>query len=119
MAAGNSLALKDLSPAVRKTIDDSLKGGQIRNIGKQTGNGVARYEVETPLDAIPAAAKAAILTCSEPESRDDRVRIPVPAFRARHCDVSFWPSRSLSNGRTTPRPGARLATSQSGRMVLM
>ena len=80
-----TLALEDLAPAVQKTIQAELKGGQIKSIGKETEDGVAQYEVETMLngkhrdfnvdtkgklllveeetsiDAIPAAAKAAIL----------------------------------------------------------
>jgi hypothetical protein len=79
------LALKDLAPAVQKTIQAELKGGEIRSIGKETEHGVAEYEVETMLngkhrdfnvdtkgelllveeetsiDSIPAAARAAIL----------------------------------------------------------
>jgi hypothetical protein len=79
------LALKDLPPAVQSTIQAELKGGEIKNIGKETEKGVTQYEVETmlngkhrdfnvdakgkllvveeetTLDAIPAAAKAAIL----------------------------------------------------------
>ncbi|MGH9664335.1 MAG: hypothetical protein ACRD9L_07930 [Bryobacteraceae bacterium] len=84
VAAEKSLALKDLPPAVQKTVNNNLKGGEIKNIGKETENGVAQYEVETMLnskhrdfnvdtkgnlvvveeettiDTIPAAAKAAI-----------------------------------------------------------
>src|SRR5580704_2603268 len=80
-----TLALKDLAPAVQKTIQAELKGGEIRSIGKETEDGVAQYEVETvvngkhrdlnvdtkgkllvveeetSIDSIPAAAKAAIL----------------------------------------------------------
>jgi len=80
-----SLALKDLPPAVQKTIQAEVKGGEIKNIGKETEDGVAQYEVETvvngkhrdlnvdikgklllveeetSIDSIPAAAKAAIL----------------------------------------------------------
>ena len=80
-----TLALKDLAPAVQKTIQAELKGGEITSIGKETEHGVAQYEVETMLngkhrdfnvdtkgklllveeetsiDSIPAAAKAAIL----------------------------------------------------------
>ena len=80
-----TLALKDLVPAVQKTIQAELKGGEIKSIGKETEHGVAQYEVETMLngkhrdfnvdtkgklllveeetsiDSIPAAAKAAIL----------------------------------------------------------
>ena len=79
------LELKDLSPAVQKTIQDEAKGAEIRNIGKETEHGVAQYEVETMLngkhrdfnvdtkgalllveeettmDSVPPAAKAAIL----------------------------------------------------------
>ena len=85
VAAEKSLALKHLPPAVQKAINDNLKGGQIRNIGKETEHGVAQYEIETMLngkhrdfnvdtrgklilveeetgiDSIPAAAKAGIL----------------------------------------------------------
>src|ERR1700676_1347373 len=80
-----SLALKDLPPAAQKTIQAELKGGEIKNIGKETEHGVAQYEVETMLngkhrdfnvdtkgklllveeettiDSIPAAAKTVIL----------------------------------------------------------
>jgi hypothetical protein len=80
-----SLALKDLPPAVQKTVQAELKGGEIKNIGKETEDGVTQYEVETvvngkhrdlnvdtkgkllvveeetSIDSIPAAAKAAIL----------------------------------------------------------
>ena len=84
-AAAKSLALKNLPPAVQRTVNENLKGGEIKSIGKETEDGVAQYEVETMLngkhrdfnvdtkgnlvvveeeisiDAIPAAAKAAIL----------------------------------------------------------
>ncbi len=84
-AAEKKIDLKSLPPAVQKTIQDELKGGEIKNIGKETEHGVAQYEVETmlngkhrdfnvdtkgsllvveeetSLDSIPAAAKAAIL----------------------------------------------------------
>ena len=80
-----SLQLKDLPAAVQKTVKDNLKGGEIRNIGKETEDSVEQYEIETTLngktrdfnvdtkgkllvmeeataiDAIPAAAKASIL----------------------------------------------------------
>src|SRR5450756_1749437 len=84
-APAGKLALKDLPLAVQKTIRDESKGAQITDIGKETGHGVAQYEVETFLNgkhrdfnvdtrgvlllveeettiySIPAAAKAAIL----------------------------------------------------------
>jgi hypothetical protein len=45
--AANTLQLKDLPAAVQKTVQDTLQGGEIKNIGKETEHGVAQYEVET------------------------------------------------------------------------
>jgi len=83
--AEKKLALKDLPLAVQKAIQDELKGGEIKSIGKETEHGVAQYEVETmregkhrdfnvdtkgkllvveeetTIDSIPAAAKAGIM----------------------------------------------------------
>jgi hypothetical protein len=80
-----SLQVKDLPAAVQKTVQANLKGGDIKNIGKEKEDGVEQYEVETLLngkardfnvdskgnllvveeattiDAVPAAAKAGIL----------------------------------------------------------
>ena len=84
-AAGKKLEVKDLPPAVQKTVQDQAKGADIKNIGKETEKGVTQYEVETmvngkhrdfnvdttgtlvvveeetAIDSIPAAAKAGIL----------------------------------------------------------
>ena len=84
MAAGK-LELKDLPPAVRKTVEAETKGATIKNIVKEKEKGKTVYEVETmvngksrdivvdstgaletveeqaDLDSFPAAAKAAIL----------------------------------------------------------
>ncbi len=83
--AEKKYALNDLPPAVQQGIQSELKGGEIRSIGKETEHGVIQYEVETlrngkhrdfnvdtkgavvlveeetTLDAVPAAARAAIL----------------------------------------------------------
>jgi uncharacterized membrane protein YkoI len=83
--AQKKLALKDLPPEAQKAIQAELKGAEIKNIGKETEKGVTQYEVETmlngkhrdfnvdtrgkllvveeetTLDAIPPAAKTAIL----------------------------------------------------------
>jgi hypothetical protein len=80
-----TLQLKDLPPSVQKTVQDNLKGGAIKTIGKEKEDGIEQYEIETTLngksrdfnvavdgrllvieeattiDAIPAAAKTAIL----------------------------------------------------------
>jgi hypothetical protein len=82
---GKSLQLKDLPAVVQKTVEDNVKGGQIKNISKEKEDGIEQYEVEslvngksrdfnvdtkgnllvveesTTIDAIPAAAKASIL----------------------------------------------------------
>ena len=84
MAAGK-LELKDLPPAVRKTVEENIKGATIKGIVKEKDKGKTVYEVETTmngksrdfvvdsngtldtveeqveLDSIPAPAKAAIL----------------------------------------------------------
>jgi hypothetical protein len=83
-AADKSLQVKDLPAAVQKTVQDTLKGAEIKNISKEVEKGVTQYEVETILKgkhrdfnvdaqgklvvveeevdmaSIPAAAKAAI-----------------------------------------------------------
>ena len=83
--AQKKLTLQDLPPAVQKTVQGELKGGEIESIGKETEHGVQQYEVETmrngkhrdfevdakgnllvveeetAIDAIPAPARAAIL----------------------------------------------------------
>ena len=79
-----ALQLKDLPASVRKTVEETLKGGTITNIAKEKEDGIEQYEIEstlngqsrdfnvaadgqvlvieeaTTLDAIPAGAKAAI-----------------------------------------------------------
>jgi len=80
-----TIQLKDLPPSVQKTVQDNLKGGTIKTIGKEKEDGIEQYEIETTvngkardfnvavdgrllvveeattIDAIPAAAKTAIL----------------------------------------------------------
>jgi uncharacterized membrane protein YkoI len=82
--AEKKLTLKDLPPSVQKTVQEELKGGEIKSISKETEKGVAQYEIEsmlkgkhrdfnvdakgkllvveeeTDLATIPAQAKAAI-----------------------------------------------------------
>jgi len=80
-----TLKLADLPAAVQSTVRQELKGGEIKNIIKETEKGVTRFEVEsvlngkhrdfnidtkgtlvtleeeTSIDAIPAAAKDALV----------------------------------------------------------
>jgi hypothetical protein len=83
-AQPKALQLKDLPASVQKTVKETLEGGAIRNIAKENEDGIEQYEIEstlngqsrdfnvaadgrllvveeaTTLDAILAAAKAAI-----------------------------------------------------------
>jgi hypothetical protein len=82
---GKGLQLADLPASVQKTVQENLKGGAIKNIGKEKEDGIEQFEIEsvlngkardfnvdtkgklllmeeaTSIDAIPAAAKAGIL----------------------------------------------------------
>jgi uncharacterized membrane protein YkoI len=82
-AAETKVAMKDLPPAVQKTVQEQTKGAEIKGISRETENGKTTYEVETvvggkhrdmeidaqgmvteveeetTLDGIPAAARAA------------------------------------------------------------
>jgi predicted aspartyl protease len=79
------LQVKSLPAAVQKTVQENLKGGEIRNIGREKEDGVEQFEIETvlngksrdfnvdtkgtllvmeeatTLDAIPESARASIL----------------------------------------------------------
>jgi len=83
-AAEKQVAMKDLPPAVRKSVEVETKGAEIKGLSKETEKGKTIYEVETmvngkhrdlsldaqgavteveeetALDSIPPAARAAI-----------------------------------------------------------
>ena len=83
-AAEKKLQMKDLPPAVQKTVQEQTKGAEIKGLSTETEKGKTTYEVETmvngkhrdflvdvkgavteveeetALDSIPSAAKAAI-----------------------------------------------------------
>ena len=83
-AGETSVKMKDLPPAVQKTVGEQTKGAQIKGLSKEVEKGITMYEVETivngkardllidasgalvsveepvAIDAIPPAAKAAI-----------------------------------------------------------
>jgi hypothetical protein len=83
-AKPKALQVKDLPASVQKTVQDTLKGGSIKNIVKEKEDGIEQYEIEstldgkardfnvaadghllvveeaTTIDAIPGAVKAAI-----------------------------------------------------------
>ena len=49
-AQAKGLQLNDLPPAVVKTVQANLKGGEIKNISKEKEAGVEQFEVETTLN---------------------------------------------------------------------
>ena len=84
LSSAASLKLKDLPASVQKTVNENLKGAEIKSIGKEVEKGVTQFEVETMLNgkhrdfnvdakgklivveeetdlaSVPAAAKTAI-----------------------------------------------------------
>ena len=100
MAAEKQVAMKDLPPAVQKTVQDQTKGADIKAISKETENGKTSYEIETmvngkhrdfdidahgavteleeetALDDLPPAARSAIQKKAAGD-RNPRYRHPV------------------------------------------
>jgi len=81
--AEKKLGLKDLPPAVQKTVQEQLKGGEIKSISKETEKGVAQYEVESMLNGkhrdFNVDAKGKLLVVEE---ETDLATIPAPAKAA-------------------------------------
>jgi hypothetical protein len=80
LAATKSLNLKDLPPAVQKTVQDNLNGGEVKNIAKEVEKGATQYEVETILNDkhrdFDVDTKGKLLVVEEEFSIDS---IPAPA----------------------------------------
>lgn len=82
-AAAASLQLKDLPSAVQKTVQETLKGGHIRNISREKEGGVTQYEVETMLNGkhrdfeVDAAGNLLVV-----EEETEIATIPGPAKAA-------------------------------------
>ena len=81
--AQKKLTIKNLPPAVQKTVQDQLMGGEIKNIGKETEKGVTQYEVESMLNGkhrdFNVDTKGTLVVMEEETSIDS---IPVPAKTA-------------------------------------
>lgn len=82
-ASAASLQLKNLPAAVQKTVQENLKGAEIKNISKETEKGVTQYEVETMLNGkhrdFNVDAKGKLLVVEE---ETDLAAIPAPARAA-------------------------------------
>jgi uncharacterized membrane protein YkoI len=82
-ATAAGLQLKNLPAPVQKTVQESLKGGEIKNISKETEKGVTQYEIETMLNGkhrdFNVDAKGKLLVIEE---ETDIATIPAPARAA-------------------------------------
>ena len=82
-AAPKSLRVKDLPPAVQKTVQETLKGAEIKNISKEVEKGVTQYEIETMLNGrhrdFNVEAKGKLIVVEE---EVDIAAIPAPARAA-------------------------------------
>src|SRR6516165_4249081 len=82
-ATAAGLQLKNLPAPVQKTVQENLKGGEIKNISKETEKGVTQYEVETMLNGkhrdFNVDAKGKLLVVEE---ETDLASIPAPAKAA-------------------------------------
>ena len=81
--AQKKLGLKDLPATVQKTVQEQLKGGEIKSIGKETENGVTQYEIESLLNGkhrdFNVGAKGKLLVVEE---ETDIAKIPAAAKAA-------------------------------------
>jgi uncharacterized membrane protein YkoI len=72
--APRKLTLKDLPASVQKTVEDTLQGAEIRNIDRETEDGVAQYEIETMLNGkhrdFNVSTKGALLVVEEETTMD-------------------------------------------------
>jgi uncharacterized membrane protein YkoI len=82
-AGAASLHLKDLPAAVQKTVQETIKSGEIKNISKEVEKGVTQYEIETMLNGkhrdfeVDATGKLLVV-----EEEADIATIPAPAKAA-------------------------------------
>jgi hypothetical protein len=119
VAAEKQVALKDLPPAVQKTVQDQTKGAEIKGISKETEKGKTNYEIETMvnakhrdfdvngqgvitevedetvLDSLPPAAKAAI------EKKASGGKITLVETVTRGGAVSYEAGYTDKNGKST------------------
>lgn len=102
-ASAAKLTLKDLPVAVQQTINDTLKGGEIKNISKETEHGVAQYEIETMLNGkhrdLDVDTKGTLLVVEEETTID---AIPIPAKAAILKKVGDGKLRTVES---STRPG--------------
>ena len=82
LGAAASVKLKDLPAAVQKTVNETLKGGEIKSIDKEVEKGVTQFEIETMLNGkhrdfnVDAKGKLIVV-----EEEVDLTNVP-PAARA-------------------------------------
>jgi hypothetical protein len=80
LCSAATLKLTDLPAPVQKTVNETLKGGAIKSIGKEVENGVTQFEVETTLNGkhrdFNVDAKGKLLAVEE---EIDLAKVPAAA----------------------------------------
>ena len=98
LSSAASLKLKDLPAAVQKTVNETLKGGEIKSIGKEVEKGVTQYEVETMLNGkhrdfnVDAKGKLIVV-----EEEIDLASVPAPAKAAIEKKVAGGKVKSVES----------------------
>lgn len=82
-AQEKGLKVKDLPPAVQKTVQEQLKGAELKGLSKETAKGKTIYELETTVNGktrdLLIDANGAVLEVEEATALD---AIPAPARTA-------------------------------------
>jgi hypothetical protein len=98
LSSAASLKLKDLPAAVQKTVNENLKGGEIKSIGKEVEKGVTQFEVETMLNGkhrdFNVDAKGKLLVVEE---EIDLASVPPAAKTAIEKKVAGGKLRTLES----------------------
>src|SRR5258708_977318 len=82
-AGESAVKMKDLPPAVQKTVQDQTKGAVIKGMSKEVEKGKTMFEVETTVNGkardLLIDASGSLISVEEPVSIDS---IPAPAKAA-------------------------------------
>jgi len=104
-AAEQKLALKDLPPAVQKTVQDQTKGADIKAISKETENGKTSYEIETMVNGkhrdFDIDAHGAVTELEEETALDDLPPAARSAIQKKVAGGKIGIVETVTRGTTT------------------
>ena len=88
--SAHKLEMKDLPPAVQKTVRAEMKGARVKSISKETEHGVTQYEIETVLDGkhrdFDVDTKGVLLAVEEETTIDSIPEAAGTAIRKKVAD---------------------------------